>query len=131
MTARAAALKALRPLEHDEQCAVMDWASLQAARWPELVLLHAIPNAGAGAQRGRAGWLKAEGVRAGVPDLCLPVKREPYSGLYVEMKRVGERATAQQMAWHESLRAQGFQVEVCEGAGRAIDVLRAYLVRSE
>jgi hypothetical protein len=31
------------------------------------------PNAGAGAQRGQAGKMKAEGVKAGVPDTFLAV----------------------------------------------------------
>jgi hypothetical protein len=30
--------------------------------------------------------LKAEGVRAGVADLCLPAARRGYHGLYIEMK---------------------------------------------
>ena len=75
------------PTEHQEQCAVVQWAALQHGRYPELALLYAIPNAGAGAQRGQAGKMKAEGVKPGVPDLCLPVRRGKCSGLYIEMKR--------------------------------------------
>lgn len=30
--------------------------------------------------------MKAEGVRAGIPDLCLPVMRGGYGGMYIELK---------------------------------------------
>ena len=34
------------PLEHAEQCAVIDWARAHEDVWPELGLLYAIPNGG-------------------------------------------------------------------------------------
>lgn len=116
-----------RPTEHQEQVAVMAWAGYCEKTWPELSLLHAIPNAGAGAQRGQAGKMRAEGVKRGVPDLCLPVKRKAFSGLYIEMKRAGESCTVDQLAWGEALRAQGFKFEVAHGADIAIARLKAYL----
>ena len=53
--------------EHDEQVLIFKWARLSEGRWPELALLFAIPNGGH-RHKAVAAKLKAEGVRAGVPD---------------------------------------------------------------
>lgn len=116
--------------EHEEQCTVVQWAQLHERKYPALALLFAIPNAGAGAQRGQAGKMKAEGVKSGVPDLCLPVASNDmsYAGLWIEMKRKrGGTVEAAQRWWHERLRAQCFRVEVCRGADEAIAVLTEYV----
>lgn len=113
--------------EHDEQVRVIEWARWHESKWPELALLHAIPNAGAGAQRGQAGKMKAEGVKPGVPDLCLPVRRKGYSGVYIEMKRVGGKLSPEQFTWLAALADQGFHACTAYGADQAINVLREYL----
>jgi hypothetical protein len=43
--------------------------------------------------------LKAEGVKAGVADLCLPAARRGYHGLYLEMKSEEGVATKEQKAF--------------------------------
>ena len=122
------------PTEHEEQVTVVQWAAAHEHVEPRLRMLFAIPNAGAGAQKGQAGKMRAEGVKAGVPDLCLPVRAPyakmypPWSGLYIEMKRrKGGRTSPEQQWWHDALRGQGYRVEVCRGADAAIEVLRDYL----
>lgn len=120
------------PSEHAEQVAVMRWAAVAEARYPELALLYAIPN-GARTSIGTARKLKAEGLRSGVPDLCLPVARgidhtAVWHGLYVELKRQrGGSVSAEQKQWHDALRQQGYRVEVCKGAEAAITTITAYL----
>ena len=52
--------------EHLTQKAFFEWAALQ--RIPGIELLHATPNGG-GRSKAEAGRLKAEGVRAGQPDV--------------------------------------------------------------
>ena len=68
-----------------EQAALISWAEAYERIYPELALLYHIPNGG---KRDRivAAKLKAQGVKPGVPDLCLPVPRGKYHGLYIEMK---------------------------------------------
>lgn len=113
--------------EHQEQVSVIQWADALAAEVPELSMLHAIPNGGARHQA-IGGKLKAEGVRRGVPDLCLPVPTSDWSGLYIEMKRrQGGRVRKTQRWWIEQLREQGYRVEVCRGSDEAIEVLTNYL----
>ena len=60
------------PSESVEQSRLFQWARMQQGRWPELRLLYHIPNGGS-RHRLEAIHLKQQGVRAGVPDLCLPV----------------------------------------------------------
>lgn len=72
--------------EHAHQAALFAWAAISGI--PELKWLHAIPNGG---ERNAivAGNMKAEGVRAGVYDIFLPVPCGRYAGLYIEMKKPG------------------------------------------
>ena len=113
--------------EDFEQELVMRWAEGQAGNWPELALLHHIPNGG---KRGKseAAKLKRMGVKRGVPDLCLPVPRGAFIGLYVEMKKLsGGRLSPEQRTWLNKLAAQGHMVTVAQGHEQAITVIRDYL----
>jgi len=112
--------------EHQEQCAVIQWAELSESRWPELALLYAVPNGGHRHAR-TAGRLRAEGVKPGVPDLCLPVARCGAHGLYIEMKAPGGRERTVQKWWRQRLVEQGYQSCVCISAGPAIETLTLYL----
>lgn len=68
------------------------------------------------------------GVKAGVPDVCLPVPRGGYHGLYVEMKRKqGGRVSEEQNEWMEALRAQGYEAKVCRGWKEAAEEIEQYM----
>jgi hypothetical protein len=121
------AMRTATPTEHDEQVALMDYCWANRQKHPELSLLFAIANAGAGAQRGQAGKMKAEGVKAGVPDMLLPVARNGYHGLFIEMKRTGGVLSPIQLAWIARLKQEGYMVRVCYGFEQARDVLVGYL----
>lgn len=62
------------PTESVEQISLFRWANYSRGRYPELALLHHIPNGGT-RSKSEAGRFRAEGVKAGVPDICLPVAR--------------------------------------------------------
>lgn len=105
----------------------MRWAAGKIGQWPELVLLHHIPNGGFRGKR-EAARLKRMGVKPGVPDLHLPVARGGFHGLYVEMKRRdGGRVSSEQRVWLAALHAAGHCVAVCEGWEQAVAVIRDYL----
>ena len=74
------------PTESVEQQCLFRWAAFQSGRFPELALLYHVPNGGS-RKKAEAGRFRAEGVKAGVPDLCLPVARGGFHGLYIEPKR--------------------------------------------
>jgi len=112
--------------EHDEQALVVARAEALAPSVPALKLLHAIPNGGH-RNKATAGKLKAEGVKSGVPDLCLPVPMGDWHGLYVEMKAHKGRVSDEQRQWLMALRAHGYRAEVCVGADAAWRMICEYL----
>lgn len=136
MTERRAAYITNRPLEHDHQALLFQWAAWQEKSIPEIGLLFAIPN-GAGVRHfvGSNGKrfspegqkLKREGLKSGVPDICLPVARRGFHGLYIEMKRPGEKPRQEQIEWLEALQAQGYMATVCDGFDDARTAILDYL----
>lgn len=114
--------------EAKHQANVIKWSKQPhiLVKWPELALLYHIPNGGTrDAIEGR--HLKQQGVKRGVPDLCLPVPRGQYHGLYIEMKTETGRTSDAQDWWGERLFAQGYFWEVCHGWSSAVRVLEWYL----
>ena len=100
--------------EHQEQVALFNWAKAVKRQYPELALMFAIPNGG---QRNIivAAKLKAEGVKAGVPDLCLPVSRHGFHALYIELKSSRGKGEMQQnqIEWQQALNEAGNLAITC------------------
>ncbi|MBS7354980.1 MAG: VRR-NUC domain-containing protein [Eubacteriales bacterium] len=115
------------PLEDAEQRVIFQWAAMETAARPELGLLYAIPNGGKRAIK-TAVALKKQGVKRGVPDMCLPVPRGGFNGLYIELKRVkGGTVSDEQREWIAALAEQGYKAVVCRGAEEAIGTIKEYL----
>lgn len=112
--------------EADEQKALMQWAKWQEGRYPELKLLYHCPNGGT-RNKLEAANLKRQGVKAGVPDLFLPVPRSPKHGLFIEMKVGRNKCTDNQKKWIRNLLEQGYEVKVCYSCEEAIQVIKKYL----
>lgn len=107
--------KAIEPTEDSEQEALFEWAAYASGKYPELTLMHAIPNGGK-RHIHTAVVLKKTGVKSGVPDIFLPVARKGKHGLYVEMKRLKSGSiSANQKEWIAELTAQGYECVVCRG----------------
>ncbi|MDX9787916.1 MAG: VRR-NUC domain-containing protein [Desulfobacterales bacterium] len=118
-----------QPTEHQEQTAFFQWLSTIMRDKPDVGLCYAVPNGGR-RHIGTAVKLAAEGVKAGVPDICWPVPRYPYHGLYIEMKRSsGGRASREQLAWINRLRSHGYRVELCNGFDAARTAFIEYMNR--
>ncbi len=118
--------KASHNSESIEQISLMHWAVFMENKYPELELLYHVPNGGK-RDRTTAAKLKAEGVKAGVPDLVLPVGRGGYLGLYIEMKVGKNKTTENQEYWLKKLTEQGYRTAVCYGWEEASAVLEDYL----
>lgn len=115
------------PTESEEQRALFHWAEYQRGNYPELSLLYHIPNGGKRSIR-EAVRFREEGVKAGVPDLCLPVARNGFHGLYIELKRTkGGRTTDCQKQWLNALSSQGYCTAVCSGWAEASQLIIRYL----
>lgn len=116
--------------EDTEQMGVIDWANWNTGRFPELKMLFHVPNGGK-RNAAEAARFKAMGVKAGVPDLCLPCPRGGYAGLYIEMKYGKNKTTENQNEWISNLQNEGYKVAVCYGGEDATHLLEAYLQQSQ
>ena len=114
--------------EAQHQTNVFKWAAQPSIRgqYPELKLLFHIPNGGS-RDVVEGAHLKAQGVKSGVPDLCLPVARGNCHGLYIEMKTETGRSSPEQDWWGYELHVQGYYWEICHGWKSAVRTLEWYL----
>lgn len=120
--------------EESEQVALFCWAALPETRnhYPELQWMFAIPNGGL-RNKIIAAKLKAQGVKAGVLDIFLPVPRGNFHGLFIELKR-GATANHRrgyldpdQKRWIEGMRALGYGAICCIGWIDASHIIIQYL----
>ncbi|MGV1049167.1 MAG: VRR-NUC domain-containing protein [Solirubrobacterales bacterium] len=114
--------------EHQEQARLFKWAKDHEHEYGgALRMLYAIPNGGL-RDDATAARLKREGVRRGVPDVCLPVARRGCNSLYIEMKKtVGGTVSPEQREWRHWLSEEDHLVATCYGADAAIEVIKEYL----
>ena len=118
--------------ENGHQAALFCWASMNIEKYPELKWLFAIPN---GDLRNPivANRLKSTGVKPGIPDICLLVRRGDYAALWIELKRPagdGKRAgtlSDKQREWLLQAIECGHKAVICLGYKDAINVIVAYL----
>ena len=117
-----------RKIQHEanEQEKLFRWAAYMTAAHPELSLMYHIPNGGS-RNKIEAAHLKQQGVKAGVPDLCLPVARGEYHGLYIELKYGKNKPTENQKRWINLLRSQNYKAEVAYGWEEASKIILEYL----
>lgn len=116
-------------IQHEamEQEALFSWAEHMQYSIPDLALLYHIPNGGK-RNRAEAARLKRQGVKAGVPDIHLPVARGGYHGLYIELKaNEKNKPTEKQSGWIRELREQGYAAEVCVGWDAARETILKYI----
>lgn len=112
--------------EDAEQEALFSWALAMSGQCPCLKMLFHIPNGGRrDAITGAA--LKRRGVKAGVPDICLPIACGGYHGLFIELKVGNNKPSAAQREWLYWLQKHGYSVFVCYGWLEAADRIEKYL----
>ena len=112
--------------EHQSQVALFRWAALNDSKHPGLSMMHAIPNGGLRNIR-VAMKLKSEGVKSGVPDICLPFPMGNFHGLYIEMKSPKGRISPAQEWWLDSLTSVGYLAERCFDWVDAARIIANYL----
>jgi hypothetical protein len=112
--------------EGQEQAALLSEIEV---RYPQVFeLIYHVPNGG---HRHKlvAMKLRQQGVKAGIPDLVLPMARGGFFGLYIEFKATVEPApvSSSQAACIRRLNEQGYLAVVCRGHFDAMEQIRAYL----
>lgn len=108
--------------EADEQIALFRWAEYI----PELKYMYAVPNGGK-RHPAEARNLKLQGVKAGVPDICLPLPKGIYHGLYIEMKVGKNKTSEKQDDYLAYLNNVGYATSVCYGFEEAKRLIEIYL----
>ncbi len=112
--------------EHTEAVRLMRTVRMHEGLHPELVWFHHIPNGGK-RRKAIARQLKAEGVKPGVHDYFLPVARQGFHGLYVELKSMEGEESADQERFAAFVREQGYRAEFVWGWEAAWAVIADYL----
>lgn len=113
------------------------WDGVDRKRLAPLKWLHAIPNGGsrgdsARSQAIRGAALKAEGVKAGIPDVFLPfpgadARGGIICGIYIEMKKPGGKPSKEQLEFRDYALGVGYQWKLCDNWEAAYAVLIEYL----
>lgn len=116
----------LHPTEFQEQKALFDWARIAEKYYPELCMMFHVPNGGS-RNPIEAVHLKSSGVKSGVPDICLPIPRGNFHGLWIEMKSETGKLSRQQRSWMTALREYGYSVATCFCAEEAMQIIKLYL----
>lgn len=113
--------------EHELQVKVIQECDKRAKHNPAWSMCFAIPNGGH-RHPAVAGKLKAEGVRAGVPDLFLPVARHGYYGLFIELKAGTNKPSEAQRTWMRRLQEAGYYCKVIwDSPDEVIELIAWYL----
>ena len=107
--------------EHDIQVACINWFRYQYPKY----LIYAVPNGG---QRNKivAKKLKDEGVLSGVPDLHIPVAKNGFNGLYIEMKAGKNKPSDNQITIMKKLENEGYVCTVCYSLSEFMKVVNTY-----
>ena len=108
-----------------EQAKVIAWARANENNYPYLWMLHSSLN-GVKMTKAQAGRAIAQGMLSGVPDLFLPVPKNGYHGLFIEMKYGSNKVTENQEKFLQNAANVGYAVSVCYSAQEAIKRIEDY-----
>ena len=123
-------LTAPRPLEHQEQAALFQYAAVQELRDPRWAMLNASQNGMRASSIHQARQAKACGMKKGFPDISFPVPANGYHGMYIELKRQGgvpSDVSKEQRVWLALLDSQGYLAVVAYGWDDAVKQIEKYL----
>lgn len=134
--------KKTQSVEEKHQIAIIQWAQFQKLNTLKHACasgsvigdyLFAIPNGGY-RTKAEGGLLKAQGAKAGIPDLCLPIASSGFNALYIELKKPkvkGDKSPpkvseSQKRVMDLFSKANNLCV-VCYGQDEAIKIIEMYL----
>jgi hypothetical protein len=115
------------PTEHQIQAAFF---SRLALSWHRDLPVFAIPNESEGQGRTamiRGARRKAEGRRAGVPDVLVAVAEGGWHGLFLEAKTPTGSLSVHQRKWLTDLANEGYAVAVCRSTDELWSAFERYL----
>jgi hypothetical protein len=125
-----------QPTEHQEQCALIEWARTRIPIWPEIEYIYSVPNGaklpykktrGGKRYSREANWLLKEGMLPGVSDIVVPAPRGVYHSLYLELKVGYNKPTEKQLWFLNGVSQFGFATAVAWGFEQAKEIITAYM----
>lgn len=105
-------MKELKVSEHQIQAAYFDWVRVKEKQDPTYSCIFAIPNGGA-RHIATAVKMKKEGVRSGVWDIHIPISKDGWAGMWIEMKVKPGKLTPEQKAFGARMQDAGHKLAVC------------------
>lgn len=105
--------------ETAEQEALIEYCDVR-----HIPIVH-IPNEGK-RSAAYAAQMKRAGLRKGFPDLFVPLARESYHGLFIELKYGRGKTSPEQEEWLAFLSANGYRAVVCYGFEEAVREICRY-----
>lgn len=128
------------PTEHQEQVAFVSWFKTQYPKYSKAIFScpngadisgHSTKGLSSNVVRAKKMQkLKAEGFKAGVSDIQIPVSRNGYHGLWIEFKR--SNGTIKNLSKEQNehlllMRELGHKAEWAAGAQVAIKITKEYM----
>lgn len=115
------------PLEEWEQEQYFKWVYSNQIRYPQLQLITGSMNGIRLSPKLRA-YAKRQGLRAGFPDIDIPIPTAGYHGAKIELKRLkGGVVSSDQKRVLKLLAEQGYYAVVCKGWRQAVSTTLWYL----
>lgn len=90
-----------KSLEGQIQVAVFDWIKENEENFPVLKVIFHTPNSFFGTSFGVIMWLKKLGMRKGVYDIIVPISKNGYSSLWIEIKNGKGKLSPEQKMFSE------------------------------
>ena len=112
--------------EHEIQKAVIRYCRTIEKYDNRYSYIFAVPNGGKRDVR-VAKKLKAEGVISGVSDLVIPLPVGFYHGAFIEVKRIGGRATDNQKTFLRIMAERGYFCAITYGYEETVEAIVKYI----
>jgi hypothetical protein len=91
----------MKSKESSEQIKIFEWIKQNEEAYPVLKTIFHTPNSFFGTNFGIVMWLKKLGMRKGVYDIIVPIAKNGYSSLWIEMKKEKGKLTSEQKMFSE------------------------------
>jgi len=111
--------------EHDSQVLLFQILALYEDKYPMLKWVFAVPNGGK-RHPATAVKMKAEGVKRGIPDICILYPVDEWAGCFIEMKYLKGRLTKEQKEFIAEFE-HTHKIYVCWSAVEAAHAIGDYL----
>jgi hypothetical protein len=116
--------------EHDQARALIVWRDYVKATEPRIRWLHAVPNGGK-RDPVTARKMREEGCTPGVWDYFLPVPRDCFHGMYLELKSESGKLSKDQIEFEKFAISHGYFCSVCRSWFEAKKIIEFYLSMEE